>query len=47
MDKHGPHICSVYANGFSKIVPYDTLGSGSLGAMSVLEMRWKPNLEAS
>merc|ERR1719228_1966921 len=35
------------ANGYSYKAPYDTLGSGSLAAMSVLEMKWKPDLELS
>lgn len=44
VDRFGSHIFSIHAHGSTDSVPYSTLGSGSLAAMSVLESRWKPDL---
>lgn len=44
IDNEGPHIYSVYAHGSTDRVPFATLGSGSLAAMSIFESRWKPNM---
>ncbi|BFF96517.1 proteasome subunit beta type-7 [Drosophila madeirensis] len=44
VDKTGPHIYSIHPHGSSDKLPYATMGSGSLAAMSVFESRWKPDL---
>ena len=44
VDLEGPHIYSLHSHGSTDRVPYTTLGSGSLAAMSVFETRWKPNM---
>ena len=45
VDKTGPHLFTVHAHGSSDSLPYVTMGSGSLAAMSVFEDRFKPNME--
>ena len=44
VDRYGSHIFSIHAHGSTDSVPYTTLGSGSLAAMSVFESRWKPDM---
>lgn len=44
MDKFGPNLYNIFPHGSVDKVPYVTMGSGSLAAMSVLETRWKPEL---
>lgn len=44
-DKTGPKLYSVAPHGSTDTLPYMTMGSGSLAAMSVFEARYKPNLE--
>ena len=44
MDKTGPSIYSIYPHGSSDKLPYSSMGSGSLAAMSVFESRWKPDM---
>ncbi|KAL1124106.1 hypothetical protein AAG570_001876, partial [Ranatra chinensis] len=44
VDNTGPHLYSIYPHGSTDKLPYITMGSGSLAAMSVFETRWKPNL---
>lgn len=44
VDSTGPHIYSIHPHGSSDKVPYATMGSGSLAAMSVFESRWKPDM---
>ena len=44
-DQEGPHLWGVTAEGYTLQVPFMTLGSGSLAAMSVFENRWKENME--
>ena len=44
VDLKGPHIFCIYPHGSSDSLPYTTMGSGSLAAMSVFESRWKPDL---
>jgi 20S proteasome subunit beta 2 len=44
VDAQGPHIYSIHAHGSTDRVPYTTMGSGSLAAMSVFETRWKPDM---
>lgn len=45
VDNQGPHIYSIHPHGSTDRVPYATMGSGSLAAMSVFESRWKPDME--
>ncbi|XP_069193862.1 proteasome subunit beta type-7-like [Procambarus clarkii] len=45
VDKHDSHIYSIHPHGSTDRLPYTTMGSGSLAAMSVFESRWKPNME--
>ncbi|XP_070531785.1 proteasome subunit beta type-7-like [Ptychodera flava] len=45
VDCTGPHLYSVYPHGSTDVLPYVTMGSGSLAAMSVFESRYKPNME--
>lgn len=44
VDSQGPHIYSIHPHGSTDRVPYATMGSGSLAAMSVFESRWKPQM---
>ena len=43
-DPLGAHLFTVHAHGSTDKLPYVTMGSGSLAAMSVFETQWKPNL---
>lgn len=43
-DPTGTHLFTVHAHGSTDKLPYVTMGSGSLAAMSVFETQWKPNL---
>jgi len=45
VDKSGPHIYCIYPHGSTDKIPYATMGSGSLAAMSVFENRWKENMD--
>ncbi|XP_061164651.1 proteasome subunit beta type-7-like [Saccostrea echinata] len=45
VDSTGPHLYSVYPHGSTDKLPYVTMGSGSLAAMSVFERGFKPNME--
>nr|CAH8859929.1 unnamed protein product [Trichobilharzia regenti] len=45
VDSTGPHLFSVAPHGSSDKLPYITMGSGSLACMSVLEARYKFNME--
>jgi 20S proteasome subunit beta 2 len=44
VDPSGTHLFTVHAHGSTDKLPYVTMGSGSLAAMSVFETTWKPNL---
>ncbi|XP_030375377.1 proteasome subunit beta type-7 [Scaptodrosophila lebanonensis] len=44
VDKYGSHIYCIHPHGSADKLPYATMGSGSLAAMSVFERRWKPDL---
>ena len=44
VDPTGAHLFTVHAHGSTDKLPYVTMGSGSLAAMSVFETRWKPNM---
>ncbi|OKL55695.1 Proteasome subunit beta type-2 [Talaromyces atroroseus] len=45
VDPTGTHLFTVHAHGSTDKLPYVTMGSGSLAAMSVFESMWKPNLD--
>lgn len=44
VDDTGAHLFNIYPHGSSDTVPFCTMGSGSLAAMSVFEAGWKPNM---
>jgi len=44
VDLTGPHIYSIHPHGSTDKLPYTTMGSGSLAAMSVFEIGWKPDM---
>lgn len=44
IDPTGSHLFSIHAHGSTDVGPYQTLGSGSLAAMAVLETKWKEDL---
>lgn len=44
VDKTGPHIYCIHPHGSADKLPYATMGSGSLAAMSVFESRWRPDM---
>lgn len=44
VDVTGPLLYSIHPHGSSECLPYTTMGSGSLAAMTVLESSWKPDL---
>ncbi|KAH8556982.1 proteasome subunit beta type-7 [Umbelopsis sp. PMI_123] len=43
-DINGPQLYTIYPHGSTDKLPYVTMGSGSLAAMSVFESKWRPNL---
>lgn len=45
MDSSGPHLYSIYPHGSTNKLPYVTMGSGSLAAMSVFEIGWRQDME--
>lgn len=47
VDLKGPHLHCIYPHGSTDKLPYCTMGSGSLAAMSVFESAWKPDLSVS
>ncbi|KEZ44297.1 putative proteasome subunit beta type-2 [Scedosporium apiospermum] len=44
VDPTGTHLFTVHAHGSTDKLPYVTMGSGSLAAMSVFETKWKGDL---
>jgi len=44
VDPTGTHLFTVHAHGSTDKLPYVTMGSGSLAAMSVFESQWQPSL---
>jgi 20S proteasome subunit beta 2 len=44
VDNSGPHVYSIHPHGSTDSLPYTTMGSGSLAAMSVFESRWKEDM---
>jgi len=47
VDKTGAHLYCIYPHGSTDKLPYATMGSGSLAAMSVFETQWRPNMTVS
>ncbi|KAG0270441.1 Proteasome subunit beta type-7 [Actinomortierella ambigua] len=45
VDISGPQLYTIYPHGSTDKLPYVTMGSGSLNAMSVFESRWTPNMD--
>jgi len=45
VDVTGPALYEIAAHGSTSKVPFCTMGSGTLAAMSVLESYWKPEME--
>lgn len=45
VDHTGAHLYSIYPHGSTNKLPYATMGSGSLAAMSVFEDRYKVDME--
>lgn len=44
-DSTGPQLFTIAPHGSTDKLPYVTMGSGSLAAMSVFESAWRPNME--
>ncbi|CAG0900475.1 unnamed protein product, partial [Darwinula stevensoni] len=44
VDSTGPHLFEIHPHGSSQTGMFCTMGSGSLACMSVLESRWKENM---
>ena len=44
VDPAGSHVIQIHPHGSTAKLPYTTMGSGSLAAMSILEDGWKPDL---
>lgn len=44
VDPTGAHLFTVHAHGSTDKLPYVTMGSGSLAAMSVFETQWKAKM---
>lgn len=44
VDPTGAHLFSIHAHGSTDVGYYQSLGSGSLAAMAVLESSWKPDM---
>ncbi|VVB04221.1 unnamed protein product [Arabis nemorensis] len=44
VDITGPHLHTIYPHGSTDILPFATMGSGSLAAMSVFEAKYKEGL---
>lgn len=45
VDHNGPALYSIHPHGSTDVLPYVTMGSGSLAAMAVFEKSFKPNME--
>jgi 20S proteasome subunit beta 2 len=43
-DINGPHVYQIYPHGSTGKLPYTTMGSGSLAAMSVFELGWSDDM---
>jgi len=47
IDNTGSHLYSIYPHGSIDKLPYISMGSGSMAAISELESRWNENLTVS
>jgi len=47
VDINGPHLYTIYPHGSTDKLPYVTMGSGSLAAMSVFESRFVADMNVS
>lgn len=47
VDINGPHLYTIYPHGSTDKLPYVTMGSGSLAAMSVFESRFVADMSVS
>jgi 20S proteasome subunit beta 2 len=45
VDETGPNLFTVAPHGSTDKLPYVTMGSGSLAAMSIFETEWQADLE--
>lgn len=45
VDLNGPHLYSIHPHGSTQRLPYTTMGSGSLAAMSVFETRYQEDMD--
>jgi len=44
VDVSGPHLYQIYPHGSTDMLPFTTMGSGSLAAMSILEAEYREDL---
>merc|ERR1712050_683105 len=44
VDVSGPHLYQIYPHGSTDMLPFTTMGSGSLAAMAVLETKYREDL---
>merc|ERR1711959_336509 len=44
VDNTGPHLYQIYPHGSTDMLPFTTMGSGSLAAMSILEAEYKADM---
>ena len=44
VDNDGPKLYTIAPHGSTDMLPFVTMGSGSLAAMAVFESRWRPGL---
>merc|ERR1711953_1138345 len=44
VDNTGPHLYQIYPHGSTDMLPFTTMGSGSLAAMSILESEYKSDM---
>merc|ERR1712096_261695 len=44
VDCTGPHLYQIYPHGSTDMLPFTTMGSGSLAAMAILESEYKPDM---
>lgn len=45
VDSSGPKLYTIAPHGSTDMLPFVTMGSGSLAAMAVFESRWKPGMK--
>jgi len=44
VDVNGPHLYQIYPHGSTDMLPFTTMGSGSLAAMAILETEYKEDM---